>query len=733
MDISQGTSPDGPAGRDDELSAALVAVLAGESLVGLHMVDSELRGVSFRAGRATGPGRESARRLWLARGLSDPRVERVLRGVVASGQPAYDVRCPLHTDPENPEDEGEAESAANDGNADGRAVPFGLSAAPLRTGTGGVAGVAVAVADRTADERAGRRLLLDRARAGLGDSLDIFQSAQALAEAAVPALADAVAVDVLDPVLHGDAPAPGPLTEPATVRRAGFAFVDGPGTVPLPHEVGSVRLMHHGTPYAYALADLTPRVLPVVRDDAGWVARTPERAEVFRRFGVHSMVVVPLTARGVVLGLAAFYRRRGSEPFTPQDAGLAAELAAHGALCLDNARLYTRERTVARIAQRELVPLRLPSSVAVEAAHTYLPAAAGGSWYDVIRLSGARAALVAGEVRDSGLRAVTAMGQLRTAVHAFAALDLDPAELLGRLNELAARLAVERTGPDPAPEATGPLSATCLYVVYDAVHGRCEAASAAHPPPVLAPPGAAPRVLDVEAGPELGRGAGPYRVAKHELPAGSLLALYSQGLLGGGDSDGRDGGRDGSRNGGGDGGRERLARLLAGQHGQPLRAACDDVAGGLLPPSPADDALLLLARTRVLTPGREVVAWSLPDDPHSVGLARRLAVAALDRWGLGEQAPPVELIVSELVTNAVRYGSGDITLRLLRAGTLICEVSDGNTAAPHLRIAEDTDEGGRGLCIVGLTARTWGTRQTGHGKTIWADVPLPGGPPAPEG
>ncbi|MGW0608806.1 SpoIIE family protein phosphatase [Streptomyces sp. NPDC002640] len=672
----------------------MLDALAGEPLVGLHTIAQDLRSVRFRPGRSTGAGPERARRLWLGRGLSDPRVERTLRAVLASGEPAYDVVCHL------------------DGGGGETGVTFGLSVVPLRDAGGEPAGLAVAVTDRTFQEQARRRLLLDRARAGLGNHLDVFRAAQALAETAVPALADAVTVDVLDSVTLGETPLPGPLTDPATVRRAGFAYANGT-RVRLPHEVGSVRLLHPGTPFSYALADLRPHVVPGIPDDAVWLSQDPARAEVFRQAGVHAMVVVPLLARGTVLGVAGFYRASTPEPFSAEDTVLAAELAAHGALHLDNARLHTRERTVAKIAQRQMLPVRLPSSVALDVAHAYLPAAAGGCWYDVIRLSGARVALVAGEVHGTGLRAATAMGQLRTAVHAFADLDLDPAELLSRLDELAARLALEHLGPDfPATTAgeltAGPLSASCLYAVYDAVHGHCEVASAAHPPPLLTVPGSAPQALEVVEGPALGGGAGPYRAVRRRLPEGSLLALYSQGLLAGGSS-----------------GQDLLARLLAEQGAHPLDVACDNMLSGLLPQNVTEDSLLLLARTRILTPHQKVSVHELPDDPRSAKDARRAVAEVTARWGLEELAPTVELIVSELVTNAVRYAHGTITLRFIRAETLICEVSDSNTAAPHLRIAKETDEGGRGLYMVGLMARSWGARQTTDGKTIWADLTLP--------
>ncbi|WP_151772124.1 SpoIIE family protein phosphatase [Streptomyces abyssomicinicus] len=678
----------------DGVVLGMFEALAGGPLVGLHVLEPDLRRGHFRPGRSVAAELEATRRRWLGRGLSDPQVLSLLRGVATGGEAVHDVGFRL--------------PAGEDGS---RSVPLELTVVPLRDADGSLAGLALAVVDRTADEQAERRALLDRAKSGLGDSLSVFQTAQTLTEVAVPTLADAVTVDVLDSVLHGEAPAPGPITEPATVWRAGFAYSGLPMPHP-PHEVGSVRLMRRGTPLALALADLEPRVLPFLRADVAWLSRNPNHAEAVRESGVHSLLVVPLAARGVVLGLAVFCRASTPQPFSAEDAELAVELASHAALCLDNARLYTREHTVARIAEHELLPQRLPSSVAVEAVHTHLPGASGATWYDVIRLSGARVALVAGEVRGEGLRAATTMGQLRTAVHAFSALDLDPSELLSRLDRLATRLAFEQAGR-PAPSepversADSTLAASCLYVVYDAVNGSCEAAAAAHAPPVLASPDTPPRVLDLVPGAELGRGSGSYSTARHELPPGSVLALYSRGLMGDREE-----------------GDVVLAHLLSEQRALPLRTACDNIVSDLLPQELTDDALLLLARTRLLEPGLHISTWVFPDDPRSAKDARRAALEQLTRWGLDDVAPTVELIVTELVTNAVRYAEGEITLRLLRTETLICEVSDSNSAAPHLRIAEDTDEGGRGLYLVGVLGRSWGVRQTERGKTLWVDLAL---------
>ncbi|MET7272527.1 SpoIIE family protein phosphatase [Streptomyces flaveolus] len=667
-----------------ETAAALLDIVCAEAPMGLHVLDADLRSL------------DPDESVSLEACLSLPDVRRALHTVLETGEAVRDLRCAVHL-----------------GGRERRRRALSLSAHPLHHPEHRTPGLAVTLTDLTARERAERRQgVLERADSVIGSSLDVFRTAQELAESAVPGLADAAAVDVLDAVLHGDAPPPGPLLDSVTVRRAGFATA-GRASRSSVHEVGGVRVLRQGRPYAYVLADLTPRVMNDLgrEDSAPWLSHDPDRAAAFRKAGVHSVLVVPLAARGVVLGVAAFYRAGESDPFDDADVGVAGELAARAALCLDNARLYTRERTLARIAQRELMPRRMPTMRAVETAHAYLPVAAGGSWFDVIPLSGARVALVAGEVRGSGLRAATAMGQLRTAVHAFAAMDLEPVELMARLHELTASVSLDKTSRDSQPEGGGSAPhtppASCLYVVYDPASPRCEAVSAAHPPPVVTPPRTRPYLLDLTPGPELGRGTASYGSTTVELAEDTVLALFNRGLVYGTRGDG-----------------DRLAVLrdhLTRASERPLRQLCDTLVTTVLPDGPEEDALLLLARTPALGP-RELGSWTLADDPRSSSKARRLVADTLTEWGLDDLVPGAELIVSELVTNAVRYAEGGIGLRLIRDDALTCEVTDSTSAAPHLRLADESDEGGRGLYLVGRLGRRWGTRHSARGKTIWVEL-----------
>ncbi|MFF3322776.1 SpoIIE family protein phosphatase [Streptomyces sp. NPDC002889] len=675
---------------EPDYAAALLHALFTQPPIGLHVLDPELRILRFNVGAPGARGidqRDVVGRSWQELGLVADDVIRMLHGVLETGEPVNDFRH-----------RGRLPGADED-------RVWSVSAFRLQDDDGRVLGVAATVVDITERDRAQRRLeLLYRAGERIGTTLDVFRTAQELADAAVPELADAAAVEILDPVLHGEAPAPGPQLGQVTVRRAGFRAAEGV-SVRVAHEIGDVRVMRFGTPYSQAMSDLRPRLVRALRADDAWLLRDPAQAELVRETGTHSLITVPLAARGVVLGIAAFYRTRGSPPFDDADLGLAVDLVTRAAVCVDNARHYSREHTLARLTQRALVPARLPVHTAVETAYTYLPVASGGAWYDVIPVSGARVALVAGDVSGHGMRSVTTMGRLRTAVSAFAAMDLQPDELLERLHDLTSQLASEYL-PGQGPGEPR-LTATCLYMVYDPVTRSCALARAGHPPPILSLPDGAVGTIDVEEGTSLGRGVASYTTTWVDLPEGSILSLQNMGLLQGAAES-----------------RLPLYReaLTEPPHGT-LQDMCDTLVSSLLPEPPDDDALLLLARTRALGPD-QVASVTLPDSAESAAAARRFVSHRLADWGREDLAFGTELIASELVTNALRYSTGPVELRLIRGNALICEVSDSSSAAPHLRYAEDDDEGGRGLYLVAQFTRSWGTRRTGKGKTIWTEQTL---------
>ena len=422
------------------------------------------------------------------------------------------------------------------------------------------------------------------------------------------------------------------------------------------------------------------------------------------------MIAAPLVARGRALGVAAFVRfltPESPDPFDEDDVSLAVELTSRAAVCVDNARRYTRERSTALGLQRSLLPKAMAGQAAVEFASRYLPALSqagvGGDWFDVIPLSGTRVALVVGDVVGHGIHASVTMGRLRTAVWTLADVDLPPDELLTHLDDLVGHLAADES-------TTGEVGATCLYAVYDPVSGNCTLASAGHSPPAVLYPDGAVNMIEVSAGPMLGVGGLPFEATEVRLPEGSVLALYTDGLVEARDLDV-------------DTGTAALCTALAAPAAN-LEDACDTVLKALLPERPADDVALLLARTRALDAER-VAVWDLPADPAMVADARQYATDQLTRWGLDEAAFVTELVVSELVTNAIRYGGAPIQLRLIRDRNLICQVSDASSTSPHLRRARTYDEGGRGLLLVAQLTERWGTRPSGTGKTIWAEQELP--------
>jgi amino acid transporter/anti-sigma regulatory factor (Ser/Thr protein kinase) len=380
--------------------------------------------------------------------------------------------------------------------------------------------------------------------------------------------------------------------------------------------------------------------------------------------------------------------------------------------------LVTRGHTVALKLQRSLLPRHLPAHTAVDSASRYQPAdsgsGVGGDWYDVIPLSGTRVGLVVGDVLGHGLRAAATMGRLRTGVRVLARLDLSPDELLSRLDDLVEQTAYERgAGHGPGhhrQQADEALGVSCLYAVYDPVSGSCSMARAGES--VLAVVGPRAGIVhppELPPGPPLGIGGPPYRSTEFQLPPGSLVALCTGGLLQAPED------RDAAL--------AQLSRVLADDRAR-LKDVCDRAVNSLLPGAVDEDATLLVVRTRLLDRNR-FTQWELPPDPAEVATVRSAVGKQLRDWGLDDLAFTTELIVSELVTNAIRYVGGPIQVRLIRDRALICEVSDTGHTTPNLRHAANDDEGGRGLFIIAQMTHHWGTRYTSTGKTIWTEQDLP--------
>ncbi|MDQ0579429.1 SpoIIE family protein phosphatase [Streptomyces rishiriensis] len=607
---------------------------------------------------------------------------------------------------------------------------YSTSFFPLVGDDGSVTGVCYMVQDVTERWHARRLLsLVNEAGTRVGTTLDVMRTAQELADFAVSGFADFVIVDLLEPVLstegHGtwltDA---GPAPARPVMRRAGMCSVregcpeavarigDRVDFLPPPHD-------------ANLLIDGEPILLPVLDpSDDLWTTEQPERSASIREFGLHSLISVPMRARDTVLGLATFVRSLNPVPFGSDDVLVARELVARAALCVDNARRYTREHTAAVTLQRSLLPHALAGGTALELASTYLPAdptdGVGGDWFDVIPLSGARVGLVVGDVVGHGIAAAATMGRLRTAVQTLADMEMPPDELLAHLDDLVLRLSAERTGAEQADDtaadtaaqqgATAFLGATCLYAVYDPVTRRCVMARAGHPPPVVVAPDGRVSFPEPPAGPPLGLGGMAFEATEIELAENSLIGLFTDGLVEGADRDIEQG-------------MTRLGEVLA-RSDSDLETLCTSAVRQLVPVPRPDDVALLLARTHALGADR-VVSWEVPVDPAAVADVRARATRQVEAWGLGDLAMTSELIVSELVTNAVRYAAPPIRLRMLLDSRLTCEVSDASSTAPRLRHARITDEGGRGLFLVAQLAHRWGARYTADGKIIWAEQELP--------
>jgi serine phosphatase RsbU (regulator of sigma subunit)/anti-sigma regulatory factor (Ser/Thr protein kinase) len=551
------------------------------------------------------------------------------------------------------------------------------------------------------------------------------QTAAELVRVAVPWLADYVTVDLTAAALRAEEPsghsdgglvrvARGGVTEDPPLRPAGTRL-DGTltGAALISAELAGAPPPGTGLPGGTAPGH-QPRLVADLRASEAW-RDGPDDARAVLDHGLHSLISTPLQAGGALLGVASFWRARQPGPYQDEELAEAAELAAKAAVAIDNGRRYAGNRATALALQRSLLPRRLDGRPAAEVASRYLPAdsraGVGGDWFDVIPLSGTRVALVVGDVVGHGIQASATRGRLRTAVRTLADVDLPPAELLDHLDDVVARLASDGY-PDASDDsaAAGGLGVTCLYAVYDPISRQCTMATAGHPLPLLVTPDGVSELVSDRIGPPLGVGGLPFEAISLDLAEGTILALFTDGLI---ESRERDI----------DQGLGELRAALA-RPAASLEAVGDTVIEAMLDGRPADDAALLLVRTHALAADR-VATWDIPADPAMVTKARHLAARQLQAWGLATAEQTTALVVSELVTNAIRHGAPPIQLRLIRDHSLICEVSDASSTAPHLRRSRALDEGGRGLMLVSQLTQGWGARHTLTGKTIWCHQALP--------
>jgi PAS domain-containing protein/anti-sigma regulatory factor (Ser/Thr protein kinase) len=685
--------------RETEQGAELLRALFAQEQIGVIVRDADLRVVrSNLSAVGLGPAPLGGTLVEVMEASDAATAEARLRAVLDTGMPLVDRAQHVRS----------------------RSQPvreFSFSVTAVRTADrqGRPTGVTVLLTDATPQWLATRRLRLrHQAAIRIGRSLDVREIVQDVVDVLVPDFADLAAVDIADRVLAGDEP---PKTlgggDLHLLRMAARSIGEWPAAMlqpgdpfpPLPDQP-TIRRLQEGQTVVVDRAS----VEQIIGDGPLHDLLIPENG--------HTLATAPLFARGLVLGIIGAWRTDPENPFDQQDADLLAEIAAQAALSIDNARRYTREHRAAVALQRRLLPAASTHTPVVDAVGRYLPAAGGaeigGDWFDAIPLPSLRVAMVVGDVVGHGLHAAATMGRLRTAVQTLADLELPPDELLTRLDELVARLAAEAS-----PSERDAVGATCLVALYDPVTQKCAMASAGHPPPIVAAPDGSVRAVPVRPGPPLGVGGLPFETTTVHVDPGSWLVLYTDGLLSRAADDVAE--VDDI---------DAAVEELTGRIGDLHRSGCSLEAAGRTLTSEhadgpaADDTAVLLARVSPLMPGA-LAEWTFPADPATVAQARSAALGKLTEWGLDDLAFTVELIVSELVTNAIRHAGGPIGLRLILGGALVCEVSDPSNTQPRLRRASPGDEGGRGLFLVAQLSTRWGSRYGQSGKTIWAELAAP--------
>ncbi|TDC19857.1 PAS domain S-box protein [Streptomyces sp. 8K308] len=628
------------------------------------------------------------------------RVHRLQAEVLRTGQPVTDLVVPS---------------------------PDGLGARSLSVGritdrSGrpmGVTNIVLDITERrdaqTKIERARQRLaLLDDVGGAIADLLDVRRIGEALAGAIVPRFADLAGVELLAVVASGGEPPTAHDRARGPLLQVGLASV-------APHPELE-RVLRQGEeafepagPFLRSVLDTGVPFLAQTRAELRAATSQDEVvAELVRELDVNSLITVPLRARGTVLGLLVITRSGHRPAFDGEDLALAMELTARAGITLDNARLYARERDAALTLQRSLLPQTLPEQPGVRFTHRYLPGSRGteigGDWFDVIPLVGGRVAFVVGDATGHGLQAAAAMGRLRTAVRTLAALDLSPAHLLARLND---------AGRDIAPHLDDPLMATCLYAEYDPLSRECRLAKAGHLPPVLVVRDAdsgrwTARPLDLPSGAPLGVDGVPFEELCVDVPEGSVLVLYTDGLL-----ETRDGDILTRV--------DELCELLCGLVGEltdaeaALDGVCDAVIEQMRPAissSESDDLALLAARLGSL-PEDRVATWTFPADPAMLPAIGGTVDHRLREWGLGGLAERAGRLVDRLLREAMAGTGRSVAVRMVYGASLMVEVT-ARTPEPGYR------DGGEQL-LAAHQARRWGIRHGPIGPAVWFELPLPDG------
>ncbi|MFJ3140410.1 SpoIIE family protein phosphatase [Streptomyces sp. NPDC086843] len=678
----------------DEGDQALVDAVFTRSPIGMAVYDTQLRFLRINDALAHLYGISEAQVVGrrIAEALPDAHttaIEGRLRKVIDSGLPVLNA-----SGQEKP-----STDSGGDGPGTALTIPLTLPDGRLM----GVADVFTGVTSRYTSEQS---VFLRKAIACVGTTLDVTRTAEELADLLVPCFADIAVIDLLEGVVRGEEPrhhGTDGISLQRTVRKA-----YRPALVDAVQQLGDRQHFPTDAPQCQTFTDGQVRLIEVLDPQVGWIRDSPLRT--LLQSGAHSLIVAPLRARGVSLGLVQLYRAEGERPFRPEDVVLTGEVVTHASLNIEKARRFSGEHSALVTLHESMLPRLVPDQSAVQVSHHYQPAlrSAGisGEWFDVIPLAGSRVALVVGGVPGAGFRAAASVGQICATVRTLAQLDLSPEELLVGLDGMVPRLAEREHSTGSTAFAESLVGATCLYALYDPVSRHCVMASAGHPPPIIAEPTGQVWFPSVPAHGPLGLGEPVFESLELDLAEGSTLALYTEGLLRAWNAD--------------DALADRL-RLILADGSRPFDASSSTVADVLAPHLSAEDGLaLLFARTRSLDP-RHVATWDIPHDRSTVAATRSRVLGQLDSWGLAHLAFSTELIVSELVTNSIRYGRDPIQLRLIHDRALTCEVSDASSTSPHIRRAAITDEGGRGLFLVAQLSHRWGTRYSTTGKTIYAE------------
>ena len=422
--------------------------------------------------------------------------------------------------------------------------------------------------------------LLNEASTRIGTTLDLQRTAEELIDVVLPRFADFVTVDLLDHVLRGEEPSILRADQSVVLRAVAVGEAHGSGLTAAAYAVGESSAFDSSQVYARSLRSRRSILVPEVDEESlAAIASSPDRVAPGLAAGIHSFLMVPLLARGAVLGGAEFFRTRNPAPFTPADVALAEELVGLAAVGIDNARLYRREHETALVLQRSLLPQLTRPTPGVEIAHRYLPSSVtsevGGDWFDVVPLSGDRLALIVGDVMGHGIRAAATMGQLRTVARTLATLDMTADEVLTRLDGTASDIGEGQF-------------ATCVCAVYDPADGSCTIACAGHLPPVLVTPHGSPRLVELPPGIPLGIGGAEFQSVTITLSPDSTLVLYTDGLI---ERRGQDI----------DQGMALLCRTLSAP-GRNLEETCDAVLAALDTQQAEDDIAVLMAHVLPVRP-----------------------------------------------------------------------------------------------------------------------------------